>query len=1097
MLVAAFTTKTTRLKMNLSSTQPTHRNPGVLRLCLALLVAVFFSTGAFGQAITTSSLTGTVLGDQGQPAAGAVVKVVHEPTGAVYDTTTRADGRFALRGLRPGGPYTVTAESAGAAKVENREVYLDIDRGADLSLRLPSEQAIELDEFEVSADPLDRLFGSGRTGSGSYLSSEDIVNLPAGDRSINSLARLDPRISYNRDPFDRGISVSGLSNRFNSVQVDGVSASDPFGLNANNTAAERNAIPLDSLEALSVDTAPYSVRNAGFVGARINAVTKSGTNEFKGSLAYSYRGRSAFGGMDLVGIELDGVTRALSDFSEETYSFNLGGPIVPNKLFFYASYEKVKEDRIPPSPSVGVDPAIIAQIVTAAQALGFDPGSPTPPAANRLDDENILLKLDWNINADHRATFRYNNVESTRPTFPGFGTGNAQNNFSFDSHWYDQSVKNKSYIGQLISRWSDRLDTEVSISRSKYESQPINNSRQPRVQIRDVAVPGSNTSFINFGTEISRHANVLEVETDTIEAFASYELNDSHSLRFGLQYELADVYNLFVQNAYGSYEFANLQQFLNVAANNNGSIRYRNYTYNEIVDGVNPAAEFEEGNLGLFVEDVWRLNPTLTINAGVRLDIPRLPDDVPFNQSFTNAFGVRNDHTYDGEKVFQPRVGFNWSPALEKRTTVRGGFGLFYGRAPRVWISNSYSNTGLNFRTWSAGTNPVSGVSASDAPIVSADPDAQPTIGNAPAQQVAFINPDFQLPSRWKANIAVDRQLPFFNLKGTLEYEKTWVKRDIFYRNVNIAQTGTGPDGRALYFNTYGATAGGTRLVNTAFTNRIIELGNTDEGGTDVITVALERPRQRDGWYWRAAYVNTRADEVLFGTSSVAASNWNNRSVFNTNEAEVHRSELEVRDRVTFNITKELELKKGYRTTFSLFYEGRSGYPFSLTSNTDTNGDSVTNNDLIYVPVRGSNTARFANATDEQRFWAIVDRFGLKEGEAVEAASETYPWVNQFDFGIKQEVKLPGWRHRLVLGLDILNIGNLLNDKWGLIRGSNQFFVKRETVANVTYDGVNNQYVYSNVSAALAERAQFNPSLGRGEPAASRWSVLLSARYAF
>lgn len=1068
-----------------------------LKLLTAAVVVTSLLTSvptAFAQAITTSSLSGTVLTEQGQAIPAAAVTVTHQPTGSAYKATTRADGSYVLRGLRPGGPYTVDVVAPGYVETQSTEVYLDIDRGADVGFKLKSTDVVQLEKFVVTSSATDQLFDINQTGSGSYLTSQDINNLPAGDRSINALARLDPRISYNRDPFDRGISVSGLSNRFNSIQVDGVSASDPFGLNGNNTAAERNVIPMDSLEALSVDTSPYNSRNAGFVGARINAITKSGTNEFKGSAYYTYRGRSVASGIDMVGIDLDGTAFPLTSFSEKTMGATLGGPIIPNKLFFYVSYEKVDEQRIPPSPFAKVDDATVAQITNALTTLGFKPGSPNPPAANDLSDDNILIKLDWEINSNHRATLRYNNVESLRPTFEGFGTGNSQNNFSYDSFWYDQSIKNKSYIGQLISRWGDKLNTEVSISRSNYDSMPINNTRQPAVLVRNVPVAGSTTAFISAGTQLSRHANVLSVETDTAELFASYELNDKHTLQAGFQYDVADIYNLFVQRANGSYEFENLAQLLAVAANNNGTVQYRLFSYNQIIDGVNPAAEFGESNLGLFLNDAWRVNPTLTINAGVRVDMPALPDDVPFNQSFFDTFGVRNDHSYDGEKVFQPRIGFNWQPKLARKTIVRGGVGLFYGRAPRVWISNSYSNTGANFRSYSAGTSG----GGLQAPKVSGDPDNQPVTASVPpAQQVAFIDPDFQLPSRWKANIAIEHALDFWNLKATAEYEKTLVNKDVFYSNINIQKTGTGPDGRDLYFNAYGTTASGTRLVNTGFTNRIIKLGNTDEGGTDSFTLALERPRTKDGWYWRGAYVRTSADEVLFGTSSVAASNWNNRSVFNTNAPEKHRSELEIKDKFIFTITKDFEFIKGNKTTFSLFYEGRSGYPFSLTSNRDTNGDGLTNNDLIYVPTANDPKVRFATTTDRDNFAKIVSRFGLKEGEAVQAGSETYPWVNQFDFSIKQTVKLPGWRHRLVLGLDILNVGNLLNDKWGIIRGSNQFFRKFETVADVTYDGVNSQYVYSNVRASLANGDEFNPSLGRGEPAASRWSALLSARYEF
>lgn len=1056
----------------------------------AVVLGLISQNAALAQVITTASLNGTVVNDQGAPVVGAAVTIVHEPTGSSYSAVSRADGTYVVRGLRPGGPYTVRTTAEGFTPSENLEVYLELDRGADVTSRLRSD-VVQLEAFQVTASSADALFDPNQMGSSSFFNERDIRNLPAGDRSINSLARLDPKVSYNRDPNDRAISVAGLSNRYNSIQVDGVSASDPFGLNANNTAAERNVIPLDSLEALTVTTSA-DVRSSGFVGARVNAITKSGSNELRGSIYYTYRNQ------EFVGDEIDGVTYALPDFEEKTWGATLRGPIIKNKLFFSLAYEKVDEDRIPPSPTALVDQATINQIVSAAQALGFDIGSATPPSGNKLKDENIMAKIDWEINSNHRATIRYQDVESSRPTFPGFGTGVGQNNFSFDSHWYDQKIKNTSYIGQLVSRWSDRLNTEISLSRSEYDSMPVNNTTQPRVQIRNVPVPGSSSSsFVNFGTEISRHANVLKVDTDTAELFGSYELSDNHTLQAGIQYDLVDVYNLFVQNALGSYDFNSLTEFLNVAANNNGSINYREYIYNQTVPGVNPAALFKESNLGLFIKDSWRVNPNLSVDIGARIDIAGLPDAIPFNQAFQTAFGVRNDHSYDGSKIFQPRAGFNWQPNFDdKRTIIRGSAGLYYGRAPRVWISNSYSNTGMNFRTYRAGSSSGTGLIA---PAVSSNPNSQPTTASgAPAMQVAFMAPDFELPSKWKANLAIERELGFWDLKFMAEIEQMWTKKDVFYTNINLATTRTAGDGRLLYWNTYAASSSGTRLVNTGFTNRIIQVGNTDKGDARTITLALERPRKKDGWSWRAAYVNTNTSETLFGTSSVAASNWQNRAVFNVNAEEEHRAELEVRHRFTFKLDKDFEWFDGFRTTMSLFYEGRSGYPFSLVYTGDTNGDSVTQNDLIYVPRRGGDPlVRFATPTDETRFFQIVDRFGLTEGQAVSATSERYPWVNQFDFSVKQEIKLPGWKHRMILGMDVLNIGNLLNDKWGIIRGSNQFFVKREGVAAAAYDGVANQYVYSNVSASLANGTDFNPSLGRGEPAATRWSILFSARYEF
>ncbi|HLP00440.1 MAG TPA: TonB-dependent receptor [Opitutaceae bacterium] len=1093
---------------------------GLVRRLCALVFSLILPLAASAQVITTSTLSGVVVAPGDAPVAGATLTIRHEPTGTEATAVTRSDGRFAVSGLRPGGPYTVTATASGQPKAELREVYLDLERGADVNLRLPEAEVITLDAFVVSESAVGRLFDPSQTGSGSYLTRDEINNLPAGDRSINALARLDPRITYNRDPQDRAISVSGINNRYNRIQVDGVSASDPFGLNGNNTAAERNVIPLDSVEAISVNTAPYNTRSGGFVGAQINAVTKSGTNEFKGSTYFTYRARTLdlFGtDLQLVGIEQDGKKYPLAQFKERTYGVTLGGPIIPKKLFFYIAYEKVDEDRIPPSPTALPTGETIRAIAEKAVDLGFEPGSSTPPDANKLKDDNLLAKVDWQINDNHRASFRFNTVESSRPTFPGFGSGAGQNNFSFDSSWYKQDIKNTSYIAQLISRWTDALDTEISLSRSEYHSEPKNNSTQPYVEIRNVPVPNTTyTSYVSFGTEFSRHFNILDTTSDAAELFASYKLTDRQTLQFGVQYDTTDIFNAYVQYHYGYYVYNSLEDFLKAETGGTKLPSGNAYQYNAFIDGVDPAANFSEANFGVFVNDRWRVRNDLTLDLGVRLDSPILPDEVPFNQLFLDTFARRNDYTYDGDKIVQPRVGFNWQPELKRRTTLRGGVGLFYGRMPRVWMSNSYSNTGLNYASYYSTTTPP----------ISADPNNQPTVGTAPAQTVAFVDDGFQLPSRWKSNIAFERELPFWDIKFTGEFEYSWVESDVFYENINIQQTSTGPDGRALYFQTPAAvladskgvmtyvkpgstsviTSGanrttvspGTQLVSTKFTNRIMMLTNTDKGTSRVATFSFERPRKDDGWAWKAAYVRTDANEVLYGTSSVAASNWNNRSVFNVNAQDVHTAELEIRDRFLVSLTKDFALFGKNRTTISLLFDGHSGLPYSFTYTGDANGDGQSSNDLLYVPVRGdSSTVRFATAADQENFYKIVDRFGLTEGQVVEAVGQRYPWVNQYDLTIKQDIKLPAWRHKLVLAVDILNIGNLLNSKWGVIRGSNQFYVKRENVATVNYDAATRQYVYSKVSTSLAENG-FNPTVAaRGEPAASRWSVLFSARYEF
>ncbi|MDR0902691.1 MAG: TonB-dependent receptor [Opitutaceae bacterium] len=1071
------------------------------RILAAVVAFIGLAVLAHAQAINTAPLSGVIRTVDGRPVGGATVKITHEPTATVTHAVSAPDGSYASRGLRPGGPYTVSAEASGHHAVEIKDVHLAVESGASVNIAMRASDIVYLEDFVVVADATDHLFDPAATDKGTYLSSRDVQNTITGDRSINSLAASDPRIIYNRDPSAKSISVNGLNNRYNAIMVDGVSASDPFGLNANNTAAERNTIPVEAIEAVAISTAPYDVRKGNAIGATLNSITKSGGNDFHGSLYYNFRSR------EFAGEHIDGKKYPLSTFKEQTFGASLGGPLIPKKLFFFASYEKVDEDRDAPRPGAWVDAATIAQIKAAAANLGFNPGEALSPGNSKYKDTNLFFKIDWQINDAHRLSATYRGSDSNRPKFPGFSSGSGVNNFSFSNSWYDQTIKNDSFSAQLVSRWTDKWNSEIAVSRSKYTSRPDLRVAQPYLQIRNVSVPGSaNTAYVTMGTDYSYHANAVKVESTTAELYSSYQLSPAHTLHAGVQFETSDVYNLYMQHAYGSYEFADLAEFLSIAAAgtgvNNGSVNYRSYRYGATIPGMNPASEFTEGKLGVFVRDVWRIHPRLQVDIGARLDTAIIGDDVPFNQTFYNTFGVRNNATYDGKTIIQPRAGFNWRPKINDgrlRTVVRGGIGLFYGGMPRVWLGNSYGNTGMNFASYSAGTS-ISG--QPQAPVVSADPRNQQAQGSLPAKQlVSFMNPGFRLPSMWKGNIALEREIGFWGIKASVELEKSWVNDDVHFRNINLRQTATASDGRALYATTYtgGTPGGGTAVVSSAFDNRIVEITNTSKGEGSTFIFMLERPRKKDGWSWTASYSYTDRKEVTQGNASTPGSLWSNRTVFNANDEEPHRGDLEIRHSVKVRVTKELDLLPVGRTTVSLRYEGRSGLPFSVVARNDVNLDGYSQNDLVYIPYRnGDPKAVFASPADKDVFYRIVDRYGLKEGSVVSANSCTYPSVHLFDLGIYQDVKLPGWRHKLKFGVDILNVGNLLNDEWGVIHGSSQFFSKKQAAANVAYNRDTGIYTYSNANTELA-RGAFPPELSSyiGEPAATRWSILFSVKYEF
>lgn len=1034
------------------------------------LIAFALCAGAatvFSQA-TTSGINGLVLSETGAPVADATVSIVHEPSGTTSRVVTRGNGSFSLRNLRPGGPYTVRASASGFRPGQVEQVSLALDQNTDVTVILQArvDELMELDEF-VSEGVGTQIFSSARTGMGTQISSREVERTASADRSLLSIARLDPRITFNPD--NQSISASGTNNRYNSIQIDGVSANDPFGLTANNTAARRNVIPLEAVEAVTVGTSPFSARNTGFTGAQVNAVTKSGGNEFSGTLYLTYRDQG------FEGNKLDGQDFRRADFEELTLGFVLSGPIIENKLFFLVAYERVREDRVAPSTTFLPTDEALATIQNTFASLGYDAGAfaGAGGGTSQLDDDNILVKIDWNINDDHRASFRFNTVDSTNPSFSNVTFRNSV----FDSHRWAQEIENTSYVAQLFSSWTDRISTELSVSYSEYTSQPVFDRRLPMVQIRNVPLQGTTqTGWVTAGTERSRHFNRLEVDTFTIEAIANLELNDTNELELGVQFETADVFNAFVQDFLGRYQFSSVENFANAGTAGWGTSNQDLFAFQFENPGVNPAAEYTERNLGVYAQNTWRPSQNFTLTYGARIDVPSFGNDPQFNQNLLNSFGQRNDVTYGENYVIQPRVGFNYIVDGERTTQFRGGLGLFYGRMPRVWMSNSYSNTGFNFSNVTL-TGP-------NVPALVADPDNQPRGEPAArAQQVAFIADDFNLPTTWKGVIAVDHETGIFDTILTLEAEFTRNENDIFYENLNIQEVGTLPDGRTRYEG----------LVDRQFTNRLMRLTNNSVGGSQSYTISVERPRDESGWFGRFSYVYTEATDGGFGTSSVAASNWNSRPTFNQDEIVSGRSSLEIRDRILAVVTKDFEYAEGFRTSFGLIYEGRSGLPFNFRVNGDINGDTVSNNDLLFVPNRGGdNRVRFADAQTEELFFQLVDRFGLQEGAATPRNIGRYPFVHRFDLNITQEVPLPGWRHRAEIALDIINVGNLLNDSWGLVRGSNSFFTNYETVVDATFDEASNQLVYSNINEQLAA-GDFNVVTST----ASRWSALLSVRYRF
>jgi hypothetical protein len=1123
---------------------------GFARTALSAAVVIVAAAPVLAQN-TTASVGGRVTAADGKPLAGASVAIRHVDSGITTTTRTDATGRYTARGLRVGGPFTITISKDGITETR-QNVFLALAETLSLDVALGAPSATVVVTGRADNSRLDR----SAMGSGTSLGSRDLAAFASVQGNLQDYARFDPRISQTDK--ERGeISAGGQNTRFNAITIDGVTINDTFGLESNNLPTLRQPIPLDVIQSVQVNLSNYDVTQKGYTGANINAVTKSGGNEFKGSVMYSWRDDS------LVGQRFNRNTGAYFDapkFSEDTKSFTLGGPIIKDKLFFFGYYQEYTTSRGSPAfgplgssaTNVGITQASIDEAIRIARTTwGFDAGTSVVPTGLEAVQKDMGLKIDWNISDEHRLSVRYTKNDQEEPQLNGFsGTG-----LSLSSWWFNQTKEVESVVAEWFADWSPTFSTELKVSTRDYTSLPVTPQRLPAIGLRfSGALPAgtpsgvsSNNRFLNFGTENSRHFNALGTETTDIYLGGTWT-RGAHELKFGIDYADNKVFNAFLQNIFGNYTFgceAGTYSFGTFTSCNDMTAAQRdlavlenfragrpsNYVVQlplagrQITDGT---ANWSYENTGFFLQDNWRVNRNLNVMLGIRVDKQGVPSKPLANTAAaqprvagsingntivrdSGGFGLDNTQTLDGNTLVQPRVGFNWNLGTnERRMQLRGGFGLFQGAAANVWLSNPFSNTGVAIGSFSCTSFGACNTANARFGI---DPD-NPTrlTGQPPAPNIDFISGDLEQPSVWKANLAFDMELPRLPVVGQLtagfEWLHTKTESAIYYQQLNLgAPTARGTDGRPLYytpqtynqacwtgsnFSTTGACAGGRAraLSNPNFNNAFLAR-RTSQGGGDSITLSIGQPSLA-GLSWNLAFTRTSAQEVSPLTSSTSGSNFGNRSIFDPNEEALQNSNYLVKDRFSANLAYSRAFVGKYRTTFGVFYEGRKGKPYSWTFINDMNGDQVGGNDLMYIPsAPGSGEVVFrGGAAEEARFWEIVNAnptLASARGGIVGRNNAFAPWVNNFDVRVSQE--LPGFlpQHKAVFSMDILNFGNLLNKKWGRIDEIG--FPSNRSFVN--FNGLDSQgrYIYS-----LGSLEDFLTRQNAGE---SQWAVQFSLRYEF
>lgn len=1115
---------------------------------------------------TTSAVGGRITGTDGKPAGGAQVTILHKDSGSATTTVTDAEGRYLARGLRVGGPYTITITKAGVT--EKRDgVFLQLAETASVDAKLGSAtqsvETIVVTGQNVGSDK----FSSTAMGAGTSLGRAEIDAFASIQRNLQDYARLDPRVAQTDK--ERGeVSVAGQNSRYNKITIDSVAINDTFGLEANGLPTLKQPISIDAIQSVQINVSNYDVTQQGYTGANVNAVTKSGTNDFKGSVSYVYRDDKWVG--DRYNRTNDTYIDA-PKFEESTKGFTIGGPIIKDKLFFFAAYEELKSTRGAPAlgpigsslTNIGITSSAIASAQAVAKnTYNIDIGSSEIPSGTELSVKDTLLKLDWNINNNHRASIRYTKTEQAEPFFPGlFATPNTA--LSLSSHWYTQLKTIETTVGQWFADWTPNLSTELKLSNRDYPSAPQNNAKLPQVQLSFTGSlpPGTPSSVLggtrnlNFGTERSRHFNVLE--TKTLDGYfgANWTRGD-HELKFASDYNENKVFNAFLQDVNGNYTF-NCQNSSATYTYSFGAItcatataaqieaavlenftRGRPTTYavqvplagSTLSDGV---ATFKLKNYGNAVQDTWTVNPNLTVMFGLRLDTPATSDTPKANTAAaaptisgnpaTNArqsggFGRNNTTTIDGEYLVQPRAGFNYTFDSARPMQLRGGFGLFQGAAMTVWLSNTYSNPGV--ATGVVGCGGANPACPSAGGIFRADPAAQVSnLGAPPAPNVDFIQSGLGQPAIWKANLAFEHELPWYGIVAGAEYLYTQTQSGIYYQHLNLgAPTRTGTDGRELYYtatayNPACWTPGGARLTtgavcsinnrnralsNPAY-NNVLLASKTNEGRGNLVTLSLSRP-MKNNWAWSLAYTYTDATEVNGLTSSVSNSNWAARAVLNPNENSVANSVYLVKDRLNGTLNWKHSFFSGLKTEVGFFVEGRSGKPYSWTYLNDANGDGLAGNDLMFVPKAiGSGEVVFlgdtaTSRTNEEAFWKIVEANGAlsnARGGVTKRNASFSPWTNSIDMRISQQLPSFFKDHKATFIFDILNVGNLLNKKWGRIDeiGFQSNGGQPRSFVNVVGLDPSGRYIYS-----VGNLSDFTTRQLRGE---SQWALQATFRYEF
>lgn len=1099
----------------------------LLRKTLQLLVIMLIPILGMAQ-VTTSSISGKVVTQSGEPLNGASIKVVHTPSGTVYNTISRENGLFDLQGLRVGGPYILDVTYVGMIPQKVEDITLRLGETYDLTIDM--QDATSDNNTDVTVHAQVRKGASLKTGAGTIITTKQLSELPSISRSITDFTRLTPQANGN--------GFAGRDGRYNNLQVDGANLNNNFGLSSDLTPGGGSPISLDALSEVSVNIAPYDVRQSGFTGAGINVVTKSGTNEFHGTAYGFYRNQ------DFYGYKVNGQKLSKTPNKNTTFGASLGGPIIKDKLFFFANFEKEKSS-IPginyvaagsgnagnPSSTSIDDLKAVHDFVL--DKYNYDVGSYDNFPNFESQNTKFLGKIDWNINNSNKLTAKYTSYSGYEVS-PLNGSSVPQNgtikvtNASGDSVSYSRAPNNRfgpksmsfsnsnyrtNHIVQtgslelnsrINNQWNNQfLATYTHVSDIR---EPIGGKVFPFVDIFD----GKGQNFISLGTDPFTNNNEVVNNilnfTDNITYYAG-----NHTLTAGVTFEHQKVGNMFMAGSQGHYVFNSLEDFLGEK-----QPAYYGYTYSLVPDEPRVfSAELSMNQLGIYLQDEYKINPNFKLTYGIRVDMPiygQKPIDNPaidaleFPDKDGNMINYNSGAWPKNSPLFSPRIGFNWDAMGDRSLIVRGGTGIFSGRIPFVFLTNMPSNSGVyqnavalnsKFQLDAAKINQFNPDIDHWANSSAFPKDIQSS--TAPKSFV-IIDPNFKFPQVWRTNLGADKR--FGNgWIATVDLMFTKDINAVVMRNPNLkAPTNnyTGEDNRPYY-------PGGIQSSDQYYDNigTPIVLENTHKGYSFSGTAQISKTV--GGFFGSLAYTYSKAKEVSPNPGSRATSAWQSiANVNGPNDQVLDNSQYAVPHRIVgnFSYTFNHGFSKRFPTTLSLFYQGSAQSMNSYTINGSIVNDG--NSELMYVYKSGAEvpfvaTDKYTIAEQE----AAYDKFisgnkylSKNKGKYVSRYGAATPWFNELDFKLTQtlfsiESASGSTLHQLQFSVDIFNLPNLISSKW-----ANWGYRRGMTLTNplVKADIVDGHPTYN---LATYDGELIKDSYAPNISSSSTWSLQLGLRYTF